>query len=431
MSEHRDVVVVGGGQAGLAMSHRLKARGIDHVVLERAAVGHDWGARRWATFCLVTPNWQCRLPGFHYSGPDPHGFMAREEIVEYLQAYAASFDPPLREGVEVTALRPREGGGFELEVDAEEALTTDQVVLATGPYGDPVVPPAAKRVPEGIGSMHSSAYERPEDLPEGAVLVVGTGQSGCQIAEDLHLAGRRVHLALGSATRTARFYRGRDVVDWLSDVGHYDMPIDENPKGLAVRRKANEYVTGRDGGRDIDLRRFALEGMALYGRLTSLETGVAGFEPTLRASLDKADASSESIKDMIDEHIAEHGIDAPTEARYRPVWKPPADEPTHLDLAAAGITTAIWCTGYRPSYGWIDAPIFDGRGYPVHRRGVTSQPGLYVVGLPWLYTWGSGRFSGVARDAEHLAGRIVAARDVVQRTTAGEVRPDETISAVA
>jgi putative flavoprotein involved in K+ transport len=237
------------------------------------------------------------------------------------------------------------------------------------------------------------------------VLVVGSGQSGCQIAEDLHLAGRRVHLCVGSAPRVARRYRGRDVVDWLDDMGHYAMPVHEHPLREKVRAKANHYVTGRDGGRDIDLRKFAVEGMQLYGRFAGIDADVVALEANLARNLDNADASSERIKDSIDAWIAARGLDVPTEARLPPVWSPDGER-TSLDLRAAGITSVIWSIGYASDYRWIACPVFDGTGYPGHVRGVTPLAGLYFLGLPWQYTWGSGRFSGVAADAAFLGERI-------------------------
>lgn len=406
---HRSVVVVGGGQAGLSASWWLAHRGIDHVVLESSTAGHEWADRRWDSFCLVTPNWQCALPGFPYDGPDPDGFMVREEIGAYLEEFVASFDPPLVEGVRATALRAREDGAFEIRTD-RGTLSADQVVVATGPYQVPRTPRMAERLPDDVLQLHSSQYRNPGQLPEGAVLVVGTGQSGCQIAEDLHLAGRTVHLATGTAPRVARFYRGRDCVAWLSEMGTYTKGIDQFADAEAVRHRTNHYVTGRDGGRDIDLRRFALEGMALHGRLTRIADGVLHFDGSLRANLDGADAVCEGIKDSIDAHIAAHGIDAPREERPGPVWAPTSEDPEHIDLAAAGITTVVWSTGYGRDDRWIELPVFDGRGYPTHDRGVSSQPGLYFVGLPWQYTWGSGRFAGVAADAEHVVRRIVDTR---------------------
>ena len=407
---HHRVVVVGGGQAGLSMSRCLTDRGVDHVVLEKDVVGYEWRSRRWDSFCLVTPNWQCRLPGFPYGGTDPDGFMGREEVVAYLDAFAASFRAPVVEGVCVTRLRRLRSGRFEV-VTTAGTLTADEVVLATGPYQVPRVPRAAERLPAAVTQLHSSAYRSPGQLPEGAVLVVGSGQSGCQIAEDLHLAGRRVHLATGSAPRVARRYRGRDVVAWLDAMGYYRKGIDEFADADAVRFRVNHYVTGRDGGRDIDLRAFARDGMALHGRFTDVRAGVVTFAADLAANLDAADAVSESIKGSIDDFVAAEGIEAPPEARYTPVWRPgDAADATHtrLDLAAAGVTSVVWATGFGRDDRWIDVPVFDGRGYPAHDRGVTSCPGLLVLGLPWQHTWGSGRFCGVAADAEHLAAHIAA-----------------------
>ncbi len=404
---HHDVVVIGGGQAGLAMSHRLCARDIDHVVLERERIGHAWRAQRWDSFCLVTPNWQCRLPGLPYPGDDPDGFMLRDEIVAYLRAYAASFDPPLHEGVAATRLR-RLGKVLEVTTGVG-VLTADQVVLATGPYQVPNLPRAAERLPADIAQVHSAAYRGPDQLPAGAVLVVGTGQSGCQIAEDLHLAGRQVHLATGSAPRVARRYRGRDVVDWLDAMGYYAKPIDSFADADAVRFRANHYVTGRDGGRDIDLRAFARDGMALYGRLAGVAGPRVTFADDLAANLDAADAVSESIKDAVDAHIAAAAVTAPAEARYVPVWTPGASV-CELDLLAEGVVAVVWCTGFGRDHRWIELPLFDGRGYPTHRRGVSPVPGAYLLGLPWQHTWGSGRFCGVGDDAEHLAEQIAARR---------------------
>ncbi|MGH3786785.1 MAG: hypothetical protein ACRDRG_09610 [Pseudonocardiaceae bacterium] len=266
--------------------------------------------------------------------------------------------------------------------------------------------------------IHSSQYRGPDQLPSGEVLVVGTGQSGCQIAEDLHLAGRQVHLAVGSAPRVARFYRGRDVVAWLDAVGYYRKAVDEFADADAVRFRVNHYVTGRDGGRDIDLRAFARQGMRLYGRLVAVDANALRFAPDLARNLDQADAVSESIKDSIDDHIEAHCIDAAPESRYTPVWTPER-ETTRLELGDTAVTSVIWSTGFGRDDRWIEVPVFDGRGYPTHDRGVTSSPGLFFLGLPWQHTWGSGRLSGVADDARYLAERITASSDHVFRWIAG------------
>jgi len=401
---HRSVVIVGGGQAGLSMAALLKARGIDHVVFEKHRIAHSWRTQRWDAFCLVTPNWQCQLPDFPYQGPEPHGFMPRDEIVAYIEAFAGRIDAPVREGVAVTRISQPEAGRFLVETPEGDVMA-DAVVLAVSAYHLPNLPRLAERLSDGIVQLHSSAYRNPDQLPPGEVLVVGSGQSGCQIAEDLHLAGRKVHLAVGSAPRCPRVYRGRDAVDWLADLGQYDLPVEEHPLKEKVRKNANHYLTGRDGGRDIDLRKFAAEGMRLHGRLQDIRDSRLVFADDLARNLDNADTVYNGICRLIDKHIAEAGIDTPAGSLYEPVWRP-AETTTTLDPAAAGVGSIIWATGFRSDWSWVDLPVFDGSGYPTHRRGVTAMDGLYVLGLPWLHTWGSGRFVGVGRDATFLADRI-------------------------
>jgi putative flavoprotein involved in K+ transport len=279
-------------------------------------------------------------------------------------------------------------------------------VIATGGYHRPVVPPWAGAIDPTVRQLESAHYKSAAQLPEGAVLVVGSGQSGAQIAEDLHLERRQVHLAVGNAPRVARFYRGKDVMTWLAEMGLYDTPVQQYPGGLAAREKTNHYVTGRDGGRDIDLRQFAAEGMRLYGALDGGRGTRLTFRPSLTQSLDKADSVYNSICADIDRYLEREGIDAPAGRPYQPVWVPETD-PVNLELAEAGITTIIWAIGYRPDYRWAKVGVFDGTGHPTHVRGVTAIPGLYFLGLPWLHTWGSGRFHGIARDAEHIVSRIV------------------------
>jgi putative flavoprotein involved in K+ transport len=405
---HFSVIVIGGGQAGLSASYLLKDRAIDHVTFEKNRIAESWRSKRWDNFCLVTPNWQCQLPGHSYAGPDPHGFMVKDEIVEYIESYARAFQPPVYEGVAVSRLRRDDSDTFEVTTDLGD-FTADQVIIATGGYQDATIPRIAERFPPDLYQIHSSDYKNPQQLPAGEVLVVGSGQSGCQIAEDLHLAGKRVHLCVGGAPRTARRYRGKDVVDWLDDMGYYDMPIHEHPQKERVRTKANHYVTGRDGGRDIDLRKFAIEGMRLHGRLKEIRGSTLHFSGDLKQNLDQADAVADSIKDTIDKFIERSGISAPIEPRYNPVWEPDS-EILKLDYLAAGITAIIWSIGFHADYSWIELPIFDGKGYPGHYRGITTVPGLYFLGLPWQYTWGSGRFSGVARDAKFLVEHIEALR---------------------
>lgn len=407
---HFSVIVVGGGQAGLSVSYYLKQTGIDHLVLEKNAITHTWRTQRWDAFCLVTPNWQCALPGYPYTGDDPHGFMKKDEIIEYLDGFIRTVDAPVIEHTEVQRVVRNSEGGFSVST-SQGQFTADQIVVASGGYHTPIVPRMAERLPRSIMQIQSSEYRNPQTLPEGAVLVVGSGQSGAQIAEDLHLAGRKVILAVGEAPRCARFYRGRDVVDWLADMKYYDMPVDQHPLREGVRDNTNHYVTGRDGGRDIDLRKFAAEGMELYGRLQDLQDGVLHFAPNLIENLESADKTFNGINAGIDAYIAKNGIDAPPGSRYEALWSP-VEERTTLNLQPSGIGSIVWCIGFTPDFSWLDAPVFNGRGYPAHTRGLTPLDGLYFVGLPWLHTWGSGRFSGVARDAAYVVDKIAACRDV-------------------
>jgi putative flavoprotein involved in K+ transport len=412
MSNHHSVAIVGGGQAGLSMSYCLKERRIDHVIFEKHQIAHSWRSQRWDSFCLVTPNWQCQLPGYPYPGNDPHGFMEKDAIVQYIEAYAASFNPPIKEGVVVESVRKNEARNvFELVTSIGDS-TADHVVIAAGSYHQPKIPPIAARLPESVVQVHSSQYKNPAQLPaDRSILVVGTGQSGCQIAEDLHLAGKQVHLCVGGAPRSPRRYRGKDVVDWLDQMGYYDLSIDEHPQKEKVRAKANHYLTGRDGGREIDLRQLAREGMQLHGRLKDIHGRQMEFWDDLKYNLDQADAVAESIKKSIDEFIQNHQLGAATEPPYQPVWQP-NETSLVLDYEAANIGAVIWCTGFQSSFDWIDVPVFDGKGYPGHERGVTGVWGFYFLGLPWLYTWGSGRFSGIAQDAAYLADYIQARKKV-------------------
>ncbi len=408
--EHHTVLIVGGGQAGLSVSYCLKQQGIDHLVLEGRRVAHSWREERWDTFCLVTPNWQCALPGYSYTGADPKGFMVKDEIVDYVEGYRSAHALPVREGVMVESLRSSfVPGSARFQITTSQgSFTAEHVVVATGCYHRAHIPSYASGLPAGIVNLHSSSYKNPESLPEGAVLVVGSGQSGAQIAEDLHLAGRQVHLAVGNAPRCARRYRGRDVVEWLEDLGYYDIPIEQHPNREQVRDKTNHYVTGRDGGHDIDLRQMALEGMKLYGPMSGASGGIAHFKPELTQNLESADAVYRSINRTIDAHIDKQAISAPPEREYEAPWAPPV-EPKTLDFAAENITSVVWCVGFSSDFGWVELPVLDERGFPRHDRGVSEIHGLYFIGLPWLHTWGSGRFSGVGADAEYLVQRVAGA----------------------
>jgi putative flavoprotein involved in K+ transport len=401
------------GCAVLSVSRHLSDRGVDHVVFERHRRFHSWRVNRWDTFCLVTPNWQCRLPNFPYAGDDPHGFMLRDEIVEYLDAFAQSFDPPILEDVAVTRIAPHEGG-YRVET-SKGTWFAGQVVIATGGYDAPIVPPYAERLNPAIGQLHSRDYRRPSQLPEGATLVVGTGQSGVQIMEDLVRAGRKVHLAVGPAPRSPRLYRGRDATDWLHDIGHYAITIAAHPDPIKALTQTNHYMSGRDGGKEIDLRRFVVEdGISLYGSLADMDGNRLSFLPDLEKNLDDADRSYCGIRDQIDAYIAREGIDAPVEPPFTKVWRPDA-EVTGIDAEELGITSIVWSIGFRPDYSWIDVDVFDERGKPLFNRGVTNAPGFYFLGLGWLNTWGSGRFLAIDEDSRYLADAILQRRKASEK----------------
>nr|WP_312307962.1 MSMEG_0569 family flavin-dependent oxidoreductase [Acinetobacter variabilis] len=402
-----DVVIVGGGQAGLCVSHYLKKANIDHVVLEKESeLTHAWRNKRWDNFTLVTPNWQCLLPDHPYSGVDPDGFMKKNEIVEYLDQFIEKLNPPAILGITVQHVEKLADHSFVISTDQGE-IQAKQLVVAAGGYHTPIYPKLSSQLPNDVTVIHSEQYFNAGQLPEGNVLVVGSGQSGAQIAEDLHLAGKKVYLSTGDAPRCARFYRGQDVVKWLFDMGYYQTTVKDHRYSEEVRNSTNHYVTGRDGGRDIDLRQFALEGMQLFGRFEDYKDGQLVFRPDLIQNLDMADATYNRINAGIDAYITEQNIETVEPSSvYEPVWQPET-EITTLDLKAANITSIIWCIGFRPDYSWIDLDIFEASGYPKHERGVTLDADVTFIGLPWLHTWGSGRFLDIAKDAEFVSNHII------------------------
>lgn len=409
---HVTVVIVGAGQAGMSASYYLCEAGVDHVVLERYKRFHAWKENRWDSFCLVTPNWQCKLPNFPYRGNDPTGFMVKDEIVNYVEGFCDSFDAPLREGVTVTRV---EKVNDIFEVDTDQGLwSADNVVVASGGYDRPITPPYASKLDPRVTQLHSKSYRRPSDIPDGTCLVVGTGQSGVQLMEDLHIAGRDVRLAVGPAPRSPRWYRGKDATDWLHQMGYYDITIAQQPDPKSTEAKTNHYMSGRDGGHEIDLRRFALEGLKLYGSVSDMDGTTIRFLPDLEQNLDEADKSYVGIRTMIDAYIAREGIDAPLEPPFEKVWRPDA-EIMEIDTAAEGITSVLWCIGFRPNYDWLRVDCLDARGRPIHTRGVCDEQGVFFLGLGWLHTWGSGRFLSVADDAAHVATTIARRHGTAER----------------
>ena len=404
---HYPVIIIGGGQAGLSASYGLTQKKINHLVLDRGAIGDTWDKRRWDSFCLVTPNWQCRLPGFNYDGNDPKGFMVKDEIVNYIKRYAASFNPPFKGNVEVyKVFKKTKHGDFSIETSKGD-YTAQKVIVATGAYHVQNILSISKGFKEEVIQIHSEKYKNPNQLQEGATLVVGSGQSGAQIAEDIHIAGKKVFLCVGSAPRAPRFYRGRDMVEWLEDMGYYDQPIDSHPDPNQARHKTNHYLTGRDGGRDIDLRKLASEGVVLRGQITGVSEGMVNFNKDLKSNLDGADATYSRIQDNIDAYIKEKGIKAPETPRYKSIWEPDESNNLPIDYKKEGIKNVIWCTGFKVDFNWVKfSNVFDEQGYPIYKRGVTSENGLFFLGLPWLHTWGSGRFSHIGDDAIFITDYI-------------------------
>jgi putative flavoprotein involved in K+ transport len=402
--EQIETLVIGGGQAGLAMSHRLKQRGLAHLVLERHRIGERWRSERWDGLRFQFPNWSVRLPDFPFPHTDPEAFATSSEIVDFIAAYAAFIAAPIRCGVPVTALRCREGGSGFVAETPDGPIEAANVVVATGPYQRPVVPAVLGE--DDTFQIHASRYRNPDQLPSGAVLVIGSGASGAQIAEELLHAGRRVYLSVGSHRRMPRRYRGRDLVWWLSAMG-----LDQTPAEQRGPDRSLPLITGALGANTIDFRRFAAESVTLLGRMEAAHQGVIDFAPDLAERLAYGDASYASILDAMDAHADLHGLNLPKDPAARAVLPDPLclTQPLRrLDISTEDIGAVIWATGYSLDFGWIDVPVLDARGAPVHRRGITEVPGLYFLGLQWLSRLNSSVLSGVGDDAAVLADHIAA-----------------------
>lgn len=404
MSTDTRIAIVGGGQAGLATSYWLQHSDIEHVVFDRGNSGDTW-RRRWDSFCLVTPNWSVKLPGFPYDGSDPDGFMPRDEIVDYVERYRDFVDPPMENPVEVHKVS-QSAGGWRLETDGG-GWTADQVIIAGGSFQTGRMPLGSTGVSDDVVQLHSSEYRNPDGLPEGSVLVVGSGQSGCQITDDLRQTGREVWLSVGSATRLPRRYRGRDCVAWLRDMGFLNMPMTQHPQGPEARYAANPQASGRDGGKEIDLREFGRSGVHLLGRFAGADRGSMRFESDVIERLDAADDAAQQMQNGIDDYISQTGVDAPADDRNPIDWAP-ADVPEELSLPAENIRSVIWATGYTRDFSWVENLPADDHGYPLEDRGVTDLPGLYFVGLHGMYTPGSGLFWGVGDDARYVVEHATA-----------------------
>lgn len=403
--ERIETIIIGGGQAGLAMSYLLTQQDREHVILEKSRrVGESWRGR-WDSFTLVTPNWQLQLPGHPYQGDDPEGFLARDEVVAYLEEYVSKFDPPLRFGVEVTTVEKNEAGAGYLIHTTDGVYEASNVVVAVGAFQFPDIPACSENAPEEIAQLHSSEYRNPEALPEGPVLVVGSGQSGCQIAQELNESGRQVYLCTGSAGRLPRRYRGRDGMWWAIRLGIVDQTVDEL-ESPEERFDANPQISGKDGGQDINLHQFARDGIQLLGRLEDFQGRRAVVAPDLHQNLARADEMAAQFRKGVDKYVDKAGLDAPEESVVELQDGYKQDVTTELDLAEAEIKVILWATGFDWDFSWIEVPDFDEWGYPVQERGVTEHPGLYFLGLHYLHTLKSGLFLGVGEDAEHIAAHM-------------------------
>lgn len=408
MSEQIDTLIIGGGQAGLALSFYLTQQRRAHVVLERGRVAETWRSQRWDSFTLVTPNWMTQLPGFPSQGADPDGFLSRDKVVSFLEHYAQSFQAPLHTGIQVTDVWQKPSGNGYLVETSEDTFEAANVVLATGGFPRPKLPQASSTIPVNIMQLHSSQYYRPGRLPSGAVLVVGSGQSGSQIAEELHQSGRQVYLCVSRCGRSPRHYRGKDVMWWVNQMGGYDRTVDSLPSPESTFA-CHPDLSGKDGGHEINLRQLASEGVILLGHLVAIQGSRAVVAPDLEENLRRADDQATQLTHAIDNFVLRTGMDVPIDSSAEDasaVWVPPAEPILEIDLYAAGVSTVIWATGFQIDFGWVHVPVFDEAGAPLHQRGITSSPGLYFLGLPWLYKEKSALLFGIGEDAAYLASAI-------------------------
>jgi putative flavoprotein involved in K+ transport len=401
-NEKVDTVVVGGGQAGLAMSEHLSNGGVPHLVLERHRIAERWRSERWDSLVANGPAWHDRFPGMEFSDIDPDQFASKESIADYFVAYAKHMAAPIRCGVEVKAVQRNVGRlGFRVET-SDGVIEANNVVAATGPFQRPVIP-AVVCEDAGLMQIHSSAYRNPDQLPEGAVLVVGAGSSGAQIADELLRAGKRVYLSVGPHDRPPRSYRGRDFVWWLGVLGKWDAQAEPGMEHVTIA------VSGAHGGRTVDFRRLAAEGITLVGRTETYDNGVMHFAPDLATNLAQGDANYLSVLDEADAYVTRYGLELVDEPDARDIDPDPpcvTDPIVELKLEQAGIVSILWATGYAVDYGWLKVDAFDEHGRPEHQRGVCAEPGIYFLGLPWQSRRASSFIWGVWHDAKYLADHI-------------------------
>ena len=404
--EKTEVLVVGGGQAGIAMSEHLGPSGVAHLVLERGRIAESWRSKRWDSLVANGPAWHDRFPGLEFDC-DPDGFAGKEEVAAYMETYAGRIGAPVRAGVEVTALTRLEGRpGFRAETSAG-GIEAEYVVAATGPFHHPLMPDL---VPEtaGLTQLHSVGYRNPAQLPEGAVLVVGAGSSGVQIAAELNAAGRRVFLSVGPHGRPPRSYRGRDYCWWLGVLNKWDAEATPGAEHVTIA------VSGAGGGHTVDFRALAAAGITLLGRTEGYADGRLSIAPDLAANIAQGDRNYLAVLEEADAYATRMGLDLPPEPEAHEIGPDPAcvtDPVLSLDLQGEGIATILWATGYALDYGWMQGlDALDAQGRPAHLRGVSDEPGVYFLGLPWQTRRASSFIYGVWHDARYITDHILKRR---------------------
>lgn len=406
-----DTLVIGAGQAGLAVSRWLQKHEVTHAVLERGRVGETWRTQRWTSFHLNTPNAVNVLPDDRYEGDEPLGFVGHRVLLSYFEGYRERRGLPVEEVVEVTAVRAI-SGGFEVEANGAVRRCRN-VVLCSGDQNSPRTPNLAEKIRSGVTQLHTADYREPAQLPAGAVLVVGSGQSGVQIVEDLLESGRSVYLSTSGVGRIPRRYRGKDIFEWMKLAGLVDQRPEDLPDPNEVHAKQPQ-VSGTRGGHTVSLQQLARDGVTLLGRLGAVRGTSLGFDADLEVNIAKGDEVSARIKGMVDMLVSKAGIDAPA-AEPDPIEEPfpgvaEMAVVRELDTEAAGIRSIVWATGFGPCFDFLDPALLDESGRPRHRGGICDVPGLYCIGLTWLRRRASGLIAGVSGDAEHNAGRIASSR---------------------
>ena len=423
MSIHEtEVLVVGGGQAGLAMSEHLGDRGVPHLVLERHRIAERWRSERWDSLVANGPAWHDRFPGLEFDGLAPDAFASKDQVADYFEAYARKFNAPIRTGVEVKQVTRNAGKpGFVVET-SDGTIEANRVVVATGPFQRPVIPPIAPD-DTSLVQIHSADYRNPAQLPDGAVLVVGAGSSGVQIADELQRAGRQVYLSVGPHDRPPRAYRGRDFCWWLGVLGEWDKEV-----ATPGREHVTIAVSGARGGHTVDFRALAHQGVTLVGLTKSFDGGVAVFERDLAVNLARGDENYLSLLDAADAYVARNGLDLPEEPEAHRILPNPdcVTQPIlALDLAGAGVASIVWATGFRTDYSWLQVDAFDETGRPAHQRGVSTEPGVYFLGLPWQSRRGSSFIWGVWHDARYIADQIGIQRSYLAYDSQARARMKE------